>query len=265
MSNLRSAIPAFLLLSFAPACVPSITESADDSTGTDGSDADSSLGEGVELGAAGEFVILAKREIATSSPCAVTGDVALSPAGATFITGLSLMMDETSQFATSPEVQGNVYSADYAPPTPSDLGTAVEDMELAFEDAAGRVADTTDLGAGDIGGLMLAPGVYEWSTDLSIPTDVTLDGSATDVWIFQISQDLVIGGDAEVVLSGGAQAKNVFWQVGGSVDIGAAAHGVGIILTKSSATLRSGASLDGRLLAQTNVDIQSSTVIEPEQ
>jgi hypothetical protein len=264
MTNLRSAISAILLLSFAPACLPSIIESADDSTGTDGSDADPNLGEGVELGAAGEFVILAKSEISTLSPSAFTGDVALSPAGATFITGLSLTMDPTSQFATSPQVLGNVYSADYAAPTPSDLSTAVEDMELAFADAAGRVADTTDLGAGELGGLMLAPGVYEWGTDLSIATDVTLDGSATDVWIFQISRDLVISSDAEVVLSGGAEAKNVFWQVGGSVDIGAAAHCVGIILTKTSATLRSGASLDGRLLAQTTVDVQSSTVVEPE-
>lgn len=155
MANLRLATCAFFLLSFAPACLPTVIESADDSTGTDGSDSASNLGEGVDLGAAGEFVILAKREISTVSPSVITGDVGLSPAGAAFISGLSLAMNETHVSATSPQVHGSIYCADYAPPTPSELSTAVEDMELAFEDAAGRTAETIDLGAGDIGGLTL--------------------------------------------------------------------------------------------------------------
>lgn len=263
MSNIRITTRVFFLLSFVPACLPSVIESADDSTGTDGSDSGSSLGEAVELGGAGEFAILAKSEISAATPSVITGDVGLSPATATFISGFSLMMNETEAFATSPQVHGSIYCADYAPPTPAQLSTAVADMELAFEDAAGRVAETTDLGGGELGGLTLAPGVYAWGTDLSIRTDVVLEGSATDVWIFQASRDLIMAGEAEVVLSGGALAKNVFWQVGGLVDIGAAARFVGNVLTKSSATLRSGASIEGRLLAQAGVDIQSSTVVEP--
>jgi hypothetical protein len=264
MSYPRLATSAFFLLSFAPACLPTVIESADDSTGTDGSDSESNPGEGVELGAAGEFAILAMREISTKTPSVITGDVGLSPASAMYVTGFSMMMHETSEFATSPEVHGSIYCADHAPPTPSELSTAVEDMQLAFDDAAGRPAETTDLGAGNIGGLTLAPGVYRWGTDVSIPTDVMLEGSATDVWIFQIAQDLSMGTDAKVVLSGGATAENVYWQVGGLVDIGTMAHCVGIVLTKTSATLRSGASIDGRLLAQTAVALESSTVVEPE-
>lgn len=103
-------------------------------------------------------------------------------------------------------------------------------MELAFTDAAGRAAGVTELGAGNIGGMTLTPGVYKWGTGLLIPTSVTLNGSATDVWIFQVAQDLTVSSATNVVLTGGAVAKNVFWQV---------------------------------VLAQTAVSIDGSAVVEP--
>ena len=146
----------------------------------------------VNLAAAGDYVILAKTGISTVPTSAVTGNLGVSPAAATFITGFSLTADATNVFSTSPQVTGKVYAADYAAPTPSNLTTAVGDMQLAFTDAAGRAPDVTELGAGNIGGMTLAPGVYKWGTGLLIPTDVTLDGSATDVWIFQIAQDLTM-------------------------------------------------------------------------
>jgi hypothetical protein len=138
-------------------------------------------------------------------------------------------------------------------------------MQLAFSDAAGRAPDVTELGAGNIGGMTVAPGVYKWGTGLLIPNDVTLAGGATDVWIFQIAQDLTVSSAARIVLSGGARAKNVFWQVAGLVDLGTTSHAEGIILTQTSVTLRTGASINGRLLAQTAVDIDSSTVVVPAQ
>ncbi len=217
----------------------------------------------VNLGTAGNFVILAKSGISTVPTSAVTGDIGVSPAAATFITGFSLTADSTNVFSTSPQVTGRVYAADYAPPTPSNMTTAVGDMELAFTDAAGRAPDVTELGAGNIGGMTLAPGVYKWGTGLLIPTDVTLSGSATDVWIFQIAQDLTMSSAANVFLTGGALANNVFWQVAGLVDLGTTSHCEGVVLTQTSVTLRTGASINGRLLAQTAVDIDSSTVVEP--
>lgn len=96
-------------------------------------------------------------------------------------------------FATSPPVTGRVYAADYAPPSPANLTTAIGDMELAFTDAAGRAPDVTELGAGDIGGLTLEPGVYAWGTGVSMANDITLAGSATDVWIFQMAQSHTLG------------------------------------------------------------------------
>jgi hypothetical protein len=219
----------------------------------------------VNLGTAGNFVILAKSGISTVPISAVTGDVGVSPAAATFITGFSLTMDATNEFSTSLQVIGSVYAADYAPPTPSNMTTAVGDMELAFTDAAGRAPDVTELGAGDIGGMTLNAGVYKWGTGLLIPTDVTLTGSATDVWIFQIAGDLTMSSATNVFLTGGALPENVFWQVAGFVDIGTTAHFEGVILTQTAITLRTGASINGRLLAQTAVTLDGSAVVEPAQ
>ncbi len=217
----------------------------------------------VDLGTASRFVILSKSGISTVPASVVTGDIGVSPAAASYITGFSLSANPSNTFSTSPQVVGRVYASDYAPPTPSELTTAVGDMELAFTDAAARAPDVTELGAGNIGGMTLAPGVYKWGTGLLIPTDLSLDGGPTDVWIFQIAQDLTVSSAASVLLSGGASAHNVFWQVSGLVDIGTTAHMEGTIVTSTSLTLRTGASLNGRLLAQTAVDIDGAIVTAP--
>ena len=290
MTNLKSyfltpAVVFLLLFPIGAACGeagddawPDVGDSADggDSADTnDSADADNlsdigdvpgdgvAAGLPVSLGTAGDFVILAKSGVSTVPTSAVTGDIGISPAAATFITGFSLTVDSTNAFSTSTQVTGRVYASDYSTPTPSDLTAAVGSMELAFTEAAGRAPDVTELGAGNIGGMTLVPGVYKWGTGLLIPTDVTLSGSATDVWIFQIAQDLTMSSGARVLLTGGALPQNVFWQVAGLVDLGTTAHAEGVVLTQTSVTLRTGASINGRLLAQTAVDLDGSTVTEP--
>lgn len=220
-------------------------------------------GQGVDLGRAANFAILAKSAVSTVPASAITGDVGLSPAAATFITGFSLTLDATNVFATSAQVTGSVFAADYAAPTPANLTGSVLDMQTAFTDASGRAPDVTELGAGNIGSMTLAPGVYRWGTGLQIPTALTLAGSATDVWIFQVAQDLHLSSATNVVLSGGALAKNVFWQVMGLVDVGTTAHLEGIVLCATSITLGTGATANGRLLAQTAVVLDTNTVVEP--
>ena len=180
-----------------------------------------------------------------------------------FITGFSLTADATNVFAMSPQVTGKVFAADYTSPTPSNLTSAIGDMQLAFTDAAGRAPDVTELGAGNIGGMTLTPGVYKWGTALLIPTDVTLQGSDTGVWIFQIAQDLTMSSGAKIILAGGALARNVFWQVAGLVDLGTTAHGEGAVLSQTSITLRTGASINGRLLAQSAVSLDGNAVVQP--
>ena len=217
----------------------------------------------VNLGTAGSYAILAKSGVSTVPTSAITGNVGLSPAAASYITGFSLTSDSTNVFSTSPQVTGQLFASDYAVPTPSNLTTAVGDMQLAFTDAAGRAPSVTELGAGDIGGMTLTRGVYSWSTGLLIPTDVTLTGAATDVWVFQIAQDLTMSSATNIVLAGGALAKNVVWEVAGAVSIGTTSHFEGIVLSQTSITLQTGASINGRLLAQTAVSLDSRTVVAP--
>ncbi len=240
------------------------------SSGESGEDSSSSgepgePGTPVELGEAGDFVILAKSGISTVPKSAVTGDLGVSPAASTYITGFDLELDPSGTFATSTQVTGSIFAATYDVPTPTKLTTAVGDMQLAFTDASARAPDVIELGAGDIGGLVLAPGVYKWGTGLLIPIDVTLEGSADDVWIFQIAQDLTVGDSVEISLSGGALPRNIFWQVDGAVTFGTAAHVEGVVLAQTSVTMETGASLNGRLLAQTAVTLDASTVVEPGQ
>jgi hypothetical protein len=217
----------------------------------------------VNLGAAGNYVILAKSAVSTVPASAITGDVGVSPAAATAITGFALVVDASGVFATSPQVTGKVFAPGYTAPTPTDLTTAVTDMLTAYTDAAGRPADYTELGTGNIGGFNLAPATYKWGTGVLIPTDVTLTGGPNDVWIFQVAQNVTVSSGVKVILAGGALPKNIFWQSGGVVSLGTTAHFEGVVLSASSITLATGASANGRLLAQTAVSLDQNAVTKP--
>ncbi|MCX7173334.1 MAG: ice-binding family protein [Proteobacteria bacterium] len=223
----------------------------------------------VNLGTAGNYVILAKSAVSTTGTTSVVGDIGISPAAASYITGFSLTLDSTGQFSTSPLVTGRLYAADYntnAPnPTSANLTTAVSDMQTAYTDAAGRsLPDFTELGAGNISGMTLAPGLYKWGTGLMISSvGVTLSGGPNDVWIFQIAQTLTVANGAIVTLSGGAQAKNIFWQTGGQATLGTTSDFKGIILSQTAIVLQTGAVLNGRALAQTAVSLNANSVVAP--
>lgn len=220
----------------------------------------------VDLGTAGNYVILAKTGISTTGTTHITGDIAVSPESLTAITGFSETLDSGGTFATSALVTGELFAADMTAPTPIDLTTAVSDMETAYTDAAGRVTpDFTELGAGEIGGLTLDPGLYKWGTGVLVTSDVTLNGSATDVWIFQIGQDLKLEDGKAVILTGGALPENVFWQVAGEVTLQAGTTFNGIVLSQTGIILKSGAVFNGRALAQTAVTLISNDVNEPAQ
>jgi hypothetical protein len=221
------------------------------------------IGVPVVLGTAGNFVLLGKSGITNVPTSRITGDLGVSPITSTAITGFPLTPDVSNQFSTTPQVTGRVFAADYAPPTPVNLTTAVSDMETAFTAAAGRAPDVTELGAGMIGTVTLPPGVYKWSSGLLIPTNVTLSGSSTDVWIFQIAQDLTLSSGTNIFLAGGAVPNNIFWQVSGQVVVNTGAHLEGNVLSQTAATLDTGASLNGRLLAQTLVTIRGSVITLP--
>lgn len=223
----------------------------------------------VSLGTAANYAILATAGVATVPSSVVTGNVGLSPAARGFLTGWSLISEPTDTYFTSAQVvaNGKLYAADNVGGTTSaDLGTAVLNMGTAYTEAAGRTATsaaTTNVGAGTLTSLTLAPGVYEWGSAVTIPTDLTLQGSATDVWIFKVAGTLTMAAAKNVILSGGAQARNIFWQVADAVTIGANTHFEGIVLGQTSITFENLASINGRLLAQTAVNLDATTVTVP--
>jgi hypothetical protein len=216
----------------------------------------------VNLGTASDYAILTKTGITTTGATSVVGDMGVSPIAASAITGFALTLPAASSFSTSALVTGKVYASDYAAPTPANLSTSISDMQTAYTDAMGRTNPTaTELGAGNIGGMTLAPGLYKWGTSLDIPTDLTLSGGANDVWILQVAQNLNISSATKVVLTGGAQAGNVFWVVAGQATIGTTADFKGTILGQTAIALNTGAKLTGRALAQTAVTLDANTVV----
>jgi hypothetical protein len=263
-SNPRFAITGawLLALSLTVAC----GGSGDDGPGANGTGGSGGSGSAVNLGSAGGFVILAKSGTSSTGTTAITGNLGVSPIGYAAIVGLALsptVPDASTVSATSPLVTGVIFASDYAAPTPANLTAAIGDMELAFTNAAGRAAGFTELGGGEIGGMTLSAGVYKWGTGVGITTDVTLNGSSTDVWVFQIAQNLTVASGARVVLAGGALAKNVFWQVAGAATLGTTAHVEGIVLCQTAITLETGASVNGRLLAQSAVTLDANNIVQP--
>ena len=212
----------------------------------------------VYLGTAGDFVILTKSGITDVPASKVIGNIGTSP-----ISGAADLL-------SCSEVTGRVYSVDAAGPAPCSvtdparLTVAVLDMQTAYTDAAGRSKpDFTEYGAGNIGGKTLVAGLYKWGTDVIAPTDVTLSGGPNDVWIFQIAGKLIVSNGVAVHLTGGALAKNVFWQVASLASLGTTSHFEGIILSKTMISVQTHASVNGRLYAQTAVTLQMNAVTAP--
>ena len=140
------------------------------------------------------------------------------------------------------------------------------DLTVAYNDAAGRTVAPITV-AGNIGGQTLAPGLYKSTSSLAISSgDLTLDaqGDANAVFIFQIASSLTTTSGRQVILSGGAMASNIFWQVGSSATLGTTSVFKGNILADQSITLTTGATLDGRALARIGaVTLDSNTVTKP--
>jgi hypothetical protein len=212
----------------------------------------------VKLGVAGNFVILSKTGITDVYKSTITGDIGTSP-----ITGAALLV-------SCAEVSGAIYTVDAAGPLPcritsaSMLTTAISNMQTAYTDAAGRSnPNFLNLGAGNIGGKTLTPGLYKFTSSVVIPIDVTISGGPNDVWIFQVAGTLNMSSAVNITLTGGAQANNIFWQVSGAVTFGTTSHFEGNILGKTGINLQTGASINGRMLAQTAVTLQKNTVVKP--
>jgi len=159
-------------------------------------------------------------------------------------------------------VTGDIFAADNAAPTPGTLTTAINDMQAAYVATAGNTNYTaTEYAGGILGGLTLTAGVYKWSTNVGIDSNLTLAGSATDVWIFEIAQNLELAAAQSIILTGGALAKNVIWQVGGNVTLSSNSIFNGTVLCLTNIAMQTGATLTGRLYAQTAITLDSNTIV----
>ena len=210
---------------------------SDDATGSGGGGA----GQPVNLGAAANFGVLAGQSVTNSGASMINADLGIWPGntntGAAGVSGTTHLGDTTAQSA-----QGA--------------------LTVAFNDAAGRAAGSTI--AGDLGGMTLAPGVYKSTSTLEITTaDLTLDagGNPNAVWIFQIASSFTVAVGRQVILSGGAQASNITWQVGSSATINGNATVSGNIIALTTVSMGTGATLNGRAMARNgSVTLLANTI-----
>lgn len=138
-------------------------------------------------------------------------------------------------------------------------------MRTAYEEAEQRTAEFLHLANGNLGQRTLRQGIYKWTGPVTLENDIILSGSENDVWIFQVGQDFSVKAGVVMKLTNGALAKNVFWQVAGSVSLGVNSHVEGSILSKLNIVLTDGASLTGRVLSQGSITLNKNKIEKPER
>lgn len=214
----------------------------------------------INFGAASTYRIIARSTMSSTAGTTISGDIAISPAAASFITGFGLVLDNSNMFSTSSLVTGNVYAANYAAPTPANLTIANAAIDAAYTDGAGRASNFNEEGAGSIGGLTLSAGVHKWTSNVNAATSVTLNGSASDTVILQVSGTFNLAASQSILLTGGLLPQNVYLVVAGAVTLGVSSVFRGNILAATSIAIQTTATVHGRLYAQTAITIDDATI-----
>ena len=236
----------------------------------------------VNLGTAANYVILAQTGVSTVPNSVVTGNIGLSPAAGSFLTGWSETANGSPiTYSTSAQVTGKLYAADYSGgTTSSDLTTAIGDMGTAYTNANGMAPAGGALaggtpgtscpgtgGTGALGGMTITPGVYTCTVALSIATGTNVTLSGAGVYVFRTSAGISQAAGTQVILTNGAVAQNVFWVPAQTVSITGTAGGTtimqGVILAQTDISIGTNVTVNGRLLSQTAVTLDQATVTQP--
>jgi hypothetical protein len=202
----------------------------------------------VNLNSLVPFAVLGGSTVTNTGFTVVNGELGLSPGSA--VTGFPPGVVSVLPIHINDTPANNAQS---------DLTTAYNDAATTNRDGGPVITKT-----GDLGGQVLAPGLYvapSTTMSVGIGETLTLNGTANSVWVFQVGTGLTILGS--VVLTGGAQASNVFWAVGSSATLGSGSVTVGTIMAQASITLGTGATLAGRALAKAAVTMQSNPIAQP--
>lgn len=200
--------------------------------------------------------------LAGTSGLAVLAGTAITSTGATTITGDIGLSPGSSIGGFPPGILNGVQHINDAISDQAKL-----DLTAAYNDIAGRTSTDIVTLSGNIGGLTLTPGLYKSTSSLAISSgDLTFDakGNASAVFIIQIASSLTTTSGRKVILSGGALASNIFWQVGSSATFGTTSVFKGTILAMQSITFNTGATLEGRALARTGgITMAGNTIVNP--
>lgn len=214
----------------------------------------------IDLGNAARFVILAKENVRNVAGSEISGQ--LGEGANADPSKKQAEFTESARETTAGEVL--VLRSTQSDSSYVDVSDALEDMMLAFRNVStyGEKVATSQTGA-SFQDNELSPGVHEWSNSLDLESDITLSGSADDMWIFKVGENLTIHDDMVFTLSDGAKAENIFWYVEGSVRIGEDAIFKGILFSMNEITLEEGAIFNGRMFSQTSIALNKNTVTEP--
>ena len=202
----------------------------------------------IDLGAASAFAVLGAATVTNTGPSDITGNLGVSPG--TAIKG----------FPPGKVTDGTIETCS------KKAAAAHSDLKTAYNEAAGRTTGSVSV-SGNLGGMTLKPGLYTSTAGFAVSSgDLTLDGqgSASSVFIFQMASTLGMSAGRKMVLTNGANANNVFWQVGSSATFKAGSVAVGNVLAYASITVTTGVHVTGRLLALTGaVTLDSNTIVKP--
>ncbi len=204
--------------------------------------------EPVTLNGLSTIAILAGAAISNTGATVVTGDLALSPGSSVggFPPGT---LNGTLHINDSIANQGKI------------------DLTTAYNDATSRITSEVVTLSGNIGGLTLTPGLYKSTSSLAISSgDLTFDakGNSNAVFVIQMQSSFTVTSGRNIILSGGAQAANIFWQVGSSATFGTTSVLKGTFFVMESITFQTGATLDGRAMARTgSVSLAGNTITKP--